>query len=652
MALGMALGGCSEGAIGPSTPSDGGAGGAGASGGFGGVELLGGSDCDPMVPSHCGFPFPSNVYLVNDATTASGKRVAFGAGSLPLHEGSGTRVDPAWFSDSDGFSAGQAPMTHLPGATVTGLPSVDDIGLSLSKESPTVLLEADTGIAVPHFAELDMTSADPDDRAFMLRPVVRLRDGTRYIVALRRVVDDQGRFLEPTPVFRALRDGSHHDDPSVAARRALYYDILSRLHEASYDTRDLLLAWDFTTASRANNTRALLHMRDHALAAVGAEGPSYTVEQVEEDPNEHIKRRLHLKMRVPLYLDSAEPGGKLNRGADGLPAQNGEAEFDVLVHVPHSATTRPAALLQNGHGLLGRRTEGQNGYLARIANEKHYVAFSVNLVGMDESDENSILAALTSDIGLFKHVVERQHQGMVNSLLAMRLMKGRFVDEPQIQFDGHSAIDPSESYYRGDSQGGIFGGTYMALTTDVARGLLGEPGMPYNLLLNRSVDFEPFFVILKSMFESHLDVQIVLGLVQMLWDRTEPSGYVPYIADDVLPDTPSHEVLIHVAIGDYQVTPLGAHIMARTVGAKTLHPANRMLWNIEPATAAFSGNGIVEFRFPTVPEEPKVNLPPSGPEDNDPHDWVRELDAAIDQSDVFLRQGVVAPACESVCDPE
>ena len=46
---------------------------------------------------------------------------------------------------------------------------------------------------------------------------------------------------------------------------------------------------------------------------------------------------------------------------------------------------------------------------------------------------------------------QRQHQGMLNQLLAMRMMKGRFWMDPQVQFGGQSAIDPTECYYRGDS---------------------------------------------------------------------------------------------------------------------------------------------------------------------------------------------------------
>ena len=53
------------------------------------------------------------------------------------------------------------------------------------------------------------------------------------------------------------------------------------------------------------------------------------------------------------------------------------------------------------------------------------------------------------------------------------------------------------------------------------------------------------------------------------WDHTEPDGYVPYIRQNMLPNTPAHEVLLHIAIGDHQVSPLGAHFIARTIGAKT-----------------------------------------------------------------------------------
>jgi hypothetical protein len=632
---------------------NGGVGGVGGSGGdVGSGGLLAGEDCDPLVPSHCGFPYPSDVWTVDDPSTVTGKRVVFGPTTLPFHQSMDAHLDAAAFEQFDGWSVGQAPMTHMPGATVTGLPAVDTIHLSLSKESPTVLIEADTGVAVPHWAELDMTGPVDDDRAFMLRPAVRLKDATRYIVAIRGVVDAAGDPVEPAESFRNLRDGLEDGNPAIEARRDLYADIFDKLQSANYVVNDLQLAWDFTTGSLENKTKWLLHMRDEALATVGDAGPSYTISEVTEDPNPEIRRRIEGVMTVPLYLDTAEPGGRLVFGDDGMPEQNGTAEFPFIVQIPHAATNgTPGAILQNGHGLLGSRNEGRNGYLAQIANKHNYVTIAVDFVGFASDDEDVVVDALQADFLKFAGIIERQHQGVINGLLAMRMMKGSFWQDPQVQFNGQSAIDPSQTYYRGDSQGGIYGVTYMATTTDVQRGLLGEPGAPYNLLLNRSADFPPFFLVLKLQFTRYLDTQLALGAAQMFWDRTDPITYIPHVTGNPLPNTPDHNVLLHVAVGDAQVTPLGAHLIARGVGASSVSPAYRNIWGIDQQAAPINGNAMVEYKFPQVPDNPTINKPPPS-EQEDPHDWVRVLDASIDQSHTFWRTGIVEQTCSGVCDPE
>jgi hypothetical protein len=165
-----------------------------------------GPDCDPLVPAHCGFPFPSSTALVDDPSTPTRKRVVLKAGTLPRHRGQPT--NPATWNDFDGFSATGHLMTVLPWATTKGLPSQDDIGKSLTKDSPTIVLDVTRGELVPHFAELDVSGRDATENTFLVRPVVRLRDSSRYVVAIRKVVDAEGRPLRPSPAFKALRLGS------------------------------------------------------------------------------------------------------------------------------------------------------------------------------------------------------------------------------------------------------------------------------------------------------------------------------------------------------------------------------------------------------------------------------------------------------------
>ncbi len=608
----------------------------------GGLPLLG-ADCDPLVPQHCGLPFPSNVWLVDG-------KITFGATTLPPLHGT-TPIDPKLFSDRDGFSPGTASLFVLPGATSAGLPTPDTIASSIDPASPTILMDAETGALVPHFVDIDGAGRTDDDTATILRPVMRLEDAHRYIVAVRHVKGGDGQDIAPSDAFRALRDGTDSPDASVRRRRGLYDDIFGRLEAHGVSRKDLQIAWDYTTATRASTTAALVKMRDEALALVGADGPEYTITKVEDKPNQYISQRLHGLMTVPLYLDKPDPGGRLVLGPDGLPKQNGTAQFEFVIHIPNSINDgMPMGLVQNGHGLLGSKEEASDGQLAIFCERFHYIGFAVDMIGMAHDDNDTVLHAVSDDLSLFRGAVDRQHQGMLNQLLVMRMMKGRFTRDPHVQINGKSAIDPSNAHYRGDSQGGIFGGTYMALSTDVTRGLLGVPGMPYNLLLDRSADFSGFKFLLSAAYPTAIDTQIVLALMQVWWDRTEPNGYVPYLRENMFPGTPAHDVLMHVAIGDHQVSPLGAHFMARTIRAKNLKPVNREIFGIEDVDGPTTGSAMVEYDF-GLPPAPLGNYAPQSSDGDDPHGKPRLLEPSYQQQDKWFREGVIAPFCDGPCNP-
>jgi len=603
-------------------------------------------DCDPMVPTECGFPFPSNVWTVADPTTATKLHVYFGPTTLPLTKGN-IRVGTQAFATRDGFAQGAAIMTHMPNATVTGLPTQTTIGTSITTSSPTLIMEADTGAFVPHFSELDVRDVtSPPSEAFLIEPMVRLKDATRYIVAIRHVVDATGTPLPTNPVFAALRDNTPSTDLSVPPRRALYADIMSKLKANGVDTTDLQLAWDFTTASQANTTQWLTSMRDDALAKVGATGPSYTIDSVDTNPNPHIAKRLHGTMTVPFYLTTTSVPASLNLGPNGLPAQNGAATFPFLVHIPNSLVNANKAgpILINAHGLLGDESEGEDSYLAEICDREGYVGVAVDLVGMDSDDIGFIGGLLGGDASQFELAVEMQHQGLLNELLAVRMMMGGLATDPATAPNGTPTIDPTQRFYRGDSQGGIFGGTFMSISTDVTRGLLGEPGGPYSLLLNRSSDFSQFFLLLDLNFRSQLDIQLAIGLLDLLWFRTEPAGYVSYMRSNTLPNTPSHQVLIHAALGDHQVTPLGAEFIARTIGAENLMPVNSEIYGLADAPTGFSGSGFVLWNF-GLPPSPLTDSPPTA--GTDPHEELRYVPAAQDMADQFFRTGAVNQTCPS-----
>lgn len=620
-----------------------------------------GEDCDPIDPGACGFPYPSNVWRVADPKMKTGYHQFYGPTTLPMWS-STKHVDPVPWATKDGFSPGAAMMAFWSDVSTTGLPDANHIDASLAADNPTVVMEADTGAFVPHWDELDMGATTPaDKRAFFIRPALRLKDATRYIVAIRHVKDTSGNDIAPAPAFQALRDGSSSDDVSVGLRRNLYADIFGKLKAHGVDPSNLQLAWDFTTASRENTTDDMISMRDQALAVVGADGPAYTIDTVQDNPNPYIARRLLGTMTVPLYMTNPDfcnqgvmapgpgcPGSAINRDANGKPTQNGTQKYTFIVQIPNSlvnlGTTGP--IIQNGHGLLGDFTEGENGYMAEICDRLGYVEIAVKLEGFCDDDSSYVTNVIAGDIGQFKNVVDRTHQGYINELLAMRMMMGKMSTDPQTMPAGKPTIDTMHRYYRGDSQGGIGGGVYMAISTDVTRGLLDNTGAPYDLLLTRSVDFSGFFLVLKGIYRDPPTLQLGINLIQQLWDNAEPDGYIPYITDNNLPNTPSHNVLIHDGLGDQQVTPYGAHFEARTLNAKNLEKPLRELYGLPDAPSGFTGNGIVEFDFGLPASQSPVTAVPPPASYPDPHDALRQLNSAQDMADQFFRTGVINQTCE------
>ncbi len=596
-------------------------------------------DCDPIAPGFCAFPFPSNVFTSANTSRATGRQV-----ELPVEIYTNGDAEPwTW---SDGFSPSAAMMVFMPDATAQGLPTHADFDASLSPDSPTVVIDAETGERIAHHAELDWTAIDPQRRSLFIYPTTRLPGGRRYIVAIRNVLDPQGEPLPASPAFAALRDRTElPEEPSVESRRALYGDIFYRLGQADVERETLQVAWDFHTATDESNTGWLLHMRDETFAELGDESPPYTLTVVDDQWNtDDFMYRLEGTFEAPLYLDSAVPGtARLRHAEDGTPMAEGTMDVHFWMIIPNSAEATPAGLVQHGHGLLGSGSQSQNSHFREYSSQYNRVIFGIDWIGMASEDELFIAATVTNgDTAGLASMTDRMHQGALNQLLAMRVAAAGLAQDPMLT----GLIDPDQRYWYGISQGGILGGVYMATTTEVERGVLDVPGQPYNLLLNRSVDFDQFFDLMRLRFPDPVEIAYVLGSLQLLWDRVEPTGYTHRIRDP-LPNTPPHEVLMTAARGDHQVTTLGAHHMARSVGAVHLDSGNGEIWGLDTVRSTHTGSALVEYDF-GLPPDPFCNLPQTACDD--PHGDLRRLTEARDQLDHFLQTGEVANFCaDEVC---
>jgi hypothetical protein len=588
--------------------------------------------CDFLIEERCALPYPSSFFLKPDATTPTGLRVNYGPQSLPKNL-SDVYVDPTDWNTLDGFSPGPMILALFPdtGSPVDVGPGSNvafhtNFARSLDADHPVVLMNADTGERIVHFAELDANTTDVTRRALIVRPGRRLDDATRYIVAFRDLTDTLGNPIKPRLAFRAIRDGGSEAElaaacgsvcaAAIVARRPTFTDVFARLQANGVDPSSLILAWDFTTASTSALTDWIRSVRDQAFA-LGT--PTFTVTTVDDGPggtgrNANIFRRVSGTFQAPLFMTADAPGSRLNL-VDNVPTQNGYATVPFVVDIPRVAvnvggTPQPARPTLWGHGLLGTRT--QITALSTLAQTYNFVVGGVDMQGMSNPDLATV-GTLIQNLSLFHFIPERLHQGFLHHLLLGRLFLdgvNGFNSDPGFQFGGVPLIDTTEVYYSGGSQGGIFGVAIMSIAEDFKRGFVAVPAANYSTLLHRSVDFNPFLALQRVAYPDRLDEEILLALIQQLWDRAEPQGYMNHLAAGDLSTPPvPHKILIHMATYDSEVSNLGTEIMVRSLGIQQVKPVHRTFFDIPEADAPFDDSAFMEVN----PERKRCNVPGGGP---------------------------------------
>ena len=627
-----------------------------------GIDMADAERCDWVAPQRCMLPLPNDFFTIDDPSTPTGRRVQFARESLPANS-KGVHVDPTEWNRNDGFSPGSPVLAYFPEVdpAASGAAPIEHIGQYLDESAPVVEIDAASGERHPIWVEADANAKSDDQRTLIVRQARNLEPGHRYVVAYRRLVDRAGATFEPAPGFAISRDRVRTTAARLEARRAHMEDLFATLERAGLERADLQLAFDFTVASDEGLTGRLLHMRDDAFAALGEAAPVFKVDRVREPYNATVWRRVEGTFEIPSYLEGdGSPGSGMAYGPDGKPARQARpftAPFRCVI--PPSAAgggTGPVVPTRNvvyGHGLLGDFGELGSDLVEGMVGRFNMTYCGTNWIGMADEDVGNAVNIL-GDVSTFNTLADRLQQGLLNNLFLARLMKHPqgFASHEAFRSGGVPVIG-NEVYYDGNSQGAILGGAYLAISQDVTRGVLGEAGMNYSLLLQRSVDWDDYKLVLDPAYPEPYDQLLVICLIQMLWDRGETNGYAHRIgANDPLPDTPRHTVLLLGAIGDHQVSEYALQVEARTIGASGHVPVaapDRIRgedkgWGIPPI-AAYPDAGSAWFLFDTgSPLSPLPNLPPRT--GHDPHDDTPNIPIAQDLKDAFLHpDGRVVDVC-------
>ncbi|HET8673322.1 MAG TPA: hypothetical protein VFL87_06790 [Thermoleophilaceae bacterium] len=650
------------------------------------------SDCDPLDPAACLLPFPNDYFTTPDRGMDTGLRLDIAPTATPANS-HGVHIDPSAFNRNDGYAPGQVIVTHVPGLDSqqafdnTGAVPIDDLARSFDSSAPIVVINAQTHRRQLIWAELDSQAANPANVDLLIHPAVDWSEGGHYIVAMRNLKDASGNTIPAQEAFRDYRDGVATNDPVFEARRPHMEWIFDRLHQAGIARSNLYLAWDFTVASERNLSERALAVRNDAFAQLGdtklgdmkvqGGSPAFSVTSETDftpDQNSKIAREILGSFTVPCYLDKpgCPPGSSMSfkpgtNIPQQLPGNVVQANFDCII--PRSAVDagpNPARPSLYGHGLFGSASEVHAGNVQDMANEHNFVFCATNWSGMANDDLPNALSAL-QDLSTFNTLPDRMQQAYVNFMYLGRLMihPNGLSSNPAFQLNGQSLIDRTRLFYDGNSQGGIEGGALTALAPDFDHAVLGVPGMNYSLLIQRSVDFDPFGAILNPSYPSEIERPLIISLLEVLWTRGDADGYAQHMTDNPYPDTPRHKVLLEMAFGDHQVTNWATEVEARTIGARLRTPAvfpgrspEKVPYFGIPAINQFPFNGsalvvwdigptrTVGSRVFGTDPPPLENQPDRG--GVDPHGAPRsDVENRVQKSDFLQVNGKVVDVCGS-----
>lgn len=616
------------------------------------------AECNPLGGINCITPWPASIYQVEDSETATGMRLDIPDTALPVNA-DGHQMSPDRWNRRDGFSASAPIITAFEtGVDPSNLIDFEHYADSLTDSSPTVIIDMSTGERVAHFAEIDVRgAAHPGKQALYIRPAARLEGSTRYAVGIRKSLKAKDGSDLVIPVgFQKMLDGSGSGHDLLERMRPRYDSIFAAFETAGIQRTDLVVAWDFTTASDASMQRDILAARDTALQMIGdtAANISFTVDKKEPSSDTRIAWRIEGTFEAPLFLTQNginAPGTVVARdAATHLPVAQGMYSAPFVAIIPECAlnATTPVGMMMYGHGLLGDGSQAASGALRDTAHELCVVVAGTDMRGMSEQDLVAVARAL-NDFNKSWEIFDTLIQGIVNHIVFGQIMRGPMAQTLFVNDQNQSIVDNTKLYYYGLSQGHIFGSVVMAYDPYMTRGVVGVGGGNYSMMLERSVDWPIHEATLTGSYgeagSNPLNISLMIHMMQMAWDLTEPSGTVQDILKGTIPGTPQKQLLLHMAIGDDQVPNIATEWQARTMGIPVLGPSPKQPWGMqmENATPGMSSALVIfDGNFNPVP------LTNEAPEGNAPaHSYTRRQPAAMRQMKEFYATGSVVQTCST-----
>lgn len=618
--------------------------------------------CNPLSTDSCMLPWPSSFYLKQDGATGTGYRVSYPLEAMPVNRDNKPQ-DNSRYNLCDGFSIGSQIVAFFKeGVSDEGLPTDQvDLSGSVTGASLVSVMAHPSGERVPLFVELDANVKGDETPVLLIRPQRPLAFDTRYVVVLRRgIKDGAGALLEAPEPFARLRDGRGTSSKTLETERERIEEVLDWLGQQSVPPDDLVLAWDFHTASREAVTGNVVGMVDEALAKLDADGPKFTVTNTrdfEAGVEPYLMREIEGEMEVPSFLDSDALDARLNMDAAGKPVYRGLQKFPFIVHIPRCAeqATGPLPLLIFGPGLFADPYKTTNEeYNKHFVQDLCMVQITAEWRGLSSVDTADVAAKVIPDFSNLPRLTDHLQQAHVNFQVLTELARGKLLEHAALRVNGTPVSDAQQPiYYLGISNGGIQGVGFAALSRHIERFVLHVPGGWWSQMIQRSSNFALLAVLMEKVYTEALDRALLVSMSQHIWDYTDPISFVGFVKNEPLPGRKAKKVVMQESRYDDQVPNIATRAVARGIGLPQLTPNAVAIYGLEQKSGPLE-HGLAQWDVDPPSKPPKENLPAFKPEPEDSaHDIPRRTQVFRDQLKAFFKpDGKLVHVCSGICDPD
>ncbi len=588
--------------------------------------------CDTIDGARCLLPFPSSAFMVEDATSPTGRRVRIEDSSLP-----GDADDEAGFINyMDGFSRISPVLSMFEGGLDPAL-TAGRLHGPAHEASPLRLINAepghpDYGTEIPVWLEIVDDGFDQGTDLLIAFPTRPMAENAEYMVVITEdLLDATGTPIAADRMADVAlgRVSPESDDEAViASHHAPARDLIDELDWLSAD--EVIRVWDFSTRTTEDVTRRLDSMMVDAVGAMDTVEVELLSFTPREDPHIAgiIKGELH---GVPDFLTSER---RFVYDDNGLPVAQGTRTTTFRITVPAEGFDGPGSdyrVALYGHGTGGDvndssfDTEIAAEGVAKVNLEFHgwtgddlLYTFSdlLTLMRGSEQSTSQLLQAVVDGYALLKAL-----EGDLGVQLRADTLAG---DPNPVAGTGPITDDPA---WVGGSLGGTMGAIIAAAYPEIDKAVLNVPAGAWTHLVADSYMYTSALQgLLANSYGSEIDARFAMAIMQTSWDDVDGAAWADRSRADGL------KLLLQQSMGDPVVPNQGTDLLAAALEADLVGPALRPIDSVAPAAddTVVNAVGITQYR---VPDEDPFHI----------HGFAARAtpagDAAMEQIFGFMRSG-------------